>query len=275
MKNSIIPSLWFDSQAQEAFEFYAQTFPNSQINAVNPIVVEANIMGLDFIGINGGPTFKPNPSISSMLVFESKDELQAVWEKLSPSGKIMMPLNSYPFSELYGWVEDKYGISWQLYHGKLEQVNQQAVIPTLMFCGANQGKCKDALAFYARLFKNYEAQGVMEYPEGEVKGQVMHAQFKANEVTMAAMDSGVPMDFTFNEGVSLTITCKDQEELDYYWDSITAEGEESQCGWCKDAFGVSWQVVPQDIAKLLAQNPKAGSALMGMKKISIAGLENA
>lgn len=275
MKNNIIPAIWFDHNAKEAFEFYSQTFPETAIEKADDIVVEGSIRGLKFIGINGGPMFKPNSSISFMHVFETKEELIAVWEKLSQKGKIMMPLDSYPFSELYAWVEDQYGVSWQLYLGKLADVNQQKIIPTLMFCEKQQGRCKEALAFYGELFPDFESQGVLEYPEGEFKGQVMHAQFKANGYTLAAMDSGHPQDFSFTEGGSLTIPCKDQEEIDYYWNKITEKGQESQCGWCKDQFGLSWQVVPKQISEILAKNPQANRALMGMKKIEIDNLINA
>ncbi len=274
MANKIIPSLWFDSQAKEAFDFYTDVFPNSSIIKDNGVVVEVNIMGLNFIGINGGPIFKPTPAISFMPVFESKEEIDQVWNKLLDGGQILMPLQQYPFSEHYGWIADKYGYNWQLYYGKLENVNHQAIVPTLMYCGEQQGKCKEALKFYEDLFPDFELQGVMEYPEGPIKGQVQHTQFKANGVTLAAMDSGVPQPFTFNEATSMTILCKDQEEIDYYWNKITEAGEESMCGGCTDQFGVSWQVVPKDINKLL-QNQNAGAALMKMKKIEISSLVNA
>lgn len=274
MANKIIPSLWFDNQAKEAFDYYTDVFPNSSIIKDNGVVVEVNIMGLDFIGINGGPVFKPTPAISFMPVFENKDEIDTIWNKLLDGGQVLMPLQQYPFSEYYGWICDKYGYNWQLYFGKLSDVNNQTVIPTLMFSAVQQGKCKDALKFYADLFPDFELQGVLEYPEGPTKGQVQHAQFIANGVTLAATDSGVPQPFTFNEATSLTILCKDQQEIDYYWNKIIANGEESMCGWCKDQFGVSWQVVPKDINKLL-QNPNATQAMMKMKKIDINQLKDA
>ncbi len=275
MKNQLIPSLWFDNNAREAFEFYSDIFPNTDIYKSSPAVVEGSVMGIDFIGINGGPHFKPNNSISFMQVYESRDELKRVWDELSKKGRILMPLDNYPWSEYYGWITDQFGIGWQLYLGNLTAVNQQAVIPTLMFCGEQQGKCAEAIDFYESVFKEFKRQGLLAYPDGEVKGQVMHTQFMANGLTMAAMDSGVPQDFSFNEGVSMTITCKDQEELDYYWEALSKVGQESQCGWCKDQFGVSWQVVPQHISQIMNANPHAVAALMKMKKIIINDLINA
>lgn len=274
MANKIIPSLWFDNNAKEAFDYYTDIFPNSSIIKDNGMVVESNIMGLNFIGINGGPIFKPNPSISFMAVFESNEEIDTIWNKLLDDGSILMPLQKYPFSDYYGWITDKYGFNWQLYKGELENVNNQAIVPTLMFAESQQGRCAQAIAFYADLFNDFYSQGSLEYPEGPTKGQVMHTQFVANGVTLAAMDSGVPQTYSFNEAVSLTITCKDQEEINYYWNKITSKGQESRCGWCKDEFGVSWQIVPQNMANLL-RKPETGKALMEMNKIIIADLQNA
>jgi len=275
MKNQIIPSLWFDNNAIDAFEFYSNIFPNTFVTKHSPIVVEGTILGVNFIGINGGPQFKPNNSISFMQVYESRDEINRIWKDLSLKGEIVMPLDTYPWSDYYGWVNDEYGISWQLYFGKLTDVNEQALVPTLMFCGVQQGNCAEAIAFYETIFKDLTNQGKLAYPESNVKGQIMHAQFIANGLTLVAMDSGIPQNFTFNEGVSFTILCKNQDEIDYYWNTITALGEESQCGWCKDPYGISWQIVPTGIGKLINSNPKAGDALFKMKKIIISELLNA
>ncbi|MCW8309726.1 VOC family protein [Sphingobacterium sp. InxBP1] len=271
MKNSIIPSIWFDQNAQEAFNLYCQVFPNSHCQSTSSIVVEAELNGIRFIGINGGPMFKPNPSISFMVICESKEEIDRVWDAFSRGGHILMPLDSYPWSSYYGWLADKYGVNWQLNQGKLSDTNQQAIVPTLMYCGAHQGKCEAALHFFEDLFKDFQSNGILRYPEGEFKGSVQHTQFVVNGFTLMAMDSGVKQDFTFTEGVSMTILCKDQEEIDYYWDKITQQGNESRCGWCKDQFGISWQIVPEQIADYL-QQPGAVEALMKMNKILIKDL---
>ncbi|MGE8301444.1 VOC family protein [Sphingobacterium sp.] len=268
MNNSIIPSIWFDQNAQEAFDLYCRIFPESHISNSSPIVVEAVLNGVKFIGINGGPIFKPNPSISFMAICESKEEIDRIWNSLSVGGNTLMPLNSYPWSPYYGWLADKFGVNWQLYLGKLSDTNQQAIVPTLMYCGEQQGNCEQALAFYAELFHDFRSNGIMKYTEGEYIGSIQHTQFLVRDFTLMAMDSGVPQTFTFNEGISLTILCKDQQEIDYFWNNITKKGKESMCGWCKDEFGVSWQIVPEQIATLL-QRPGANEALMKMKKIII------
>src|SRR4051812_36494494 len=125
----IIPHLWFDTQAQEAAEFYVSAFENSKITYSSVLpetpsgdtqIVSFNLSGYSFMAISAGPVFKLNPSISFMVNFDpSKDEeaeehLRAVWEKLSAGGKELMPLQEYPFSKLYSWVEDKFGVTWQL-----------------------------------------------------------------------------------------------------------------------------------------------------------------
>lgn len=269
--SSITLSLWFDNNAEEALKHYASIFPDSYMSNVNPVVASVNLSGVNFIGINGGPIFQINPSISMMVICESEEEIDTLWHQLLPGGAVLMALDSYPWSHRYGWLQDKYNVNWQLYLGKLSDVHNQKIVPTMMFCGSQQGQCKKALAFYQSVFADYRSDGILKYPNGEMTGQIQHTQFVAHHSLFMAMDSGVPQDFTFNEGVSFVIHCKDQEEIDYYWNKFTEQGKESMCGWCKDPFGVSWQVVPDNIDKLIS-SPSANQALMKMKKIIIADL---
>jgi len=278
MKSKILPSLWFDANAHEAMKFYASVFPDSEVNAVTPVVVTATLAGVPFVAINGGPVFTPNTSISFMVVCESPDEIDVIWSKLSENGKVYMQLDAYPWSKYYGWISDRFGFSWQLYLGRLEDVNYQRIIPTLMFADSQQGNCEKAISYYQSTFKDFQLQGIQHYQDGAFKGQVLHAQFVLEGFLMAAMDSGVPQDFTFNEAISFTIKCEGQKEIDYYWEGLIKNGQESQCGWCKDPFGVSWQVVPHNIQELLVSShnaERATQALFKMKKINIHELENA
>lgn len=279
MQYSIIPSIWFDSNSDEAMKFYTSVFDNSSITQSNSVVTRALLSGVPFLAINGrGVDLKPNTSISFMVICETKEEIDAIWKKLLAKGKVYMALDNYPWSQHYGWIADQYGFTWQLYLGKLEDVNNQKMVPTLMFSNTQQGKCEQAVRFYESVFKDFQSQGMKHYERGDFNGQVMHTQFTINGFLMMAMDSGVPQDFTFNEAVSMTITCKDQVEIDYYWNQLTKDGEEGQCGWCKDSFGVSWQVVPQDIDQMLFEAPNAKQAfeaMMKMNKININGLKNA
>lgn len=268
MSEKIIPALWFDHQAYEAFSFYTDIFPQSKIVTQTPSVVETELFDQKFIGINGGPIFQPNPSISFTIILEEKELIQQIWNKLENEGKALMPLQRYEFSELYGWVEDRYGFSWQLFYADRSGYGERRILPSLMFCGAQQGRCEPALNFYQDLFPDFESNMLVRYPDGEFSGQVMYSQFDFRGTTLTAMDSGIVQDFSFNEAVSLTILCDDQQEIDYFWDRLTADGQESNCGWCKDPFGVSWQVVPQEIAELLG-HPQAMERFQRMKKINI------
>jgi predicted 3-demethylubiquinone-9 3-methyltransferase (glyoxalase superfamily) len=114
---------------------------------------------------------------------------------------------------------------------------------------------------------------VAEYPEptGPARaGGVMFSDFTLGNEWIAAMDSGVEQDFSFTEGVSLSVACADQEEIDRLWNALSSVPEAEQCGWCKDRFGVSWQIVPANMDELM-QRPGAYQKMMDMKKIEIAG----
>lgn len=276
MQNKIHPCIWSNNNAKETAEYYSSVFPNTKITDENPVVVMIEIEGQKFMLLNGGDMFKPNPSISFMGVFKNEEDVEALWNKLAKDSKVLMELNEYPFSKKYGWLEDKYGVSWQLYTG-YDGGAKEKYVPTLMFNGSNNGKAKEAIEFYTKTFPNSKVQGIMEYPEGgdDTPGNVQHAQFDIDGYTLMCMDSSYDHQFNFTEGVSLVVNCKDQQEIDKYWSEMIADGgAESQCGWLKDKYGVSWQIIPENIGALI-KTPEAQQALMKMKKIVIADLENA
>jgi predicted 3-demethylubiquinone-9 3-methyltransferase (glyoxalase superfamily) len=171
---------------------------------------------------------------------------------------------------------DKYGASWQLSFGRMADVGQK-FSPTLMFTGENAGKAKEAVGFYTSVFKNSSVTGIAKYEagEGDVEGRVKHAQFSLNDYVLMAMDSSFPHDFGFNEGISLVLECESQVEIDYYWEKLSAVPEAEQCGWLKDKYGVSWQIIPEILQKLV-NDPKKGQAVvqafMKMKKLDIQNL---
>ena len=138
----------------------------------------------------------------------------------------------------------------------------------------------DAATFYTSVFPNSRISTVARYPQGsgERAGQVLTVAFELDGTPYVALNGGPQ--FSFDEAVSLTIDCKDQNEIDHYWDALTADGgEEGPCGWLKDKFGLSWQVVPEnwdEIASGDAQRAaKVFAAMMQMKKLDIATLEAA
>lgn len=243
------------------------------------MVVNAAVSGQKFMFLNGGPEFRPNPSLSFFVVCETVEEVDAAWRKLADDGTVLMPLDAYPWSSRYGWVQDRFGFSWQLSYGKLEDVGQKFT-PSLLFTGDNAGKAEEAIRFYTSVFTPSSVTGILRYGpnEEDAEGNVKHAQFSLNGSVMMAMDSSFAHGFHFNEAISLVVECADQQEIDHFWNNLTEGGAESRCGWLKDRYGVSWQIIPE-ILKDLMENPekrdRVVQAFLKMKKFDIAALEDA
>lgn len=279
MKNPIYPCLWFDGNAKAAAEFYCSVFENTSITTENPLVVTFESAGQKFMLLNGGPHFKLNPSISFFVVFETIEEVDKTWEKLLNGGSVLMPLDKYEWSEKYGWVQDKFGVNWQLSAGKLEDVGQKFT-PSLLFTNAMAGKAEQAVQFYTNVFANSSVRGILKYTadDQDIEGNVKHAQFSLGNQVFMAMDSSWPHEFSFNEAISLVVDCETQQEIDYYWEKLSAVPEAEQCGWLKDQFGVSWQIVPVILGELmsdLSRSERVINAFMQMKKFDIEKLKNA
>lgn len=275
----IYPCLWFNENAKEAADFYCSVFGQSAITAATPMVVTFTMHGQKFMCLNGGPAFTPNPAISFFVVCETAEEVESAWAKLVDGGNVMMPLDRYPWSEKYGWVQDRFGFSWQLAHGKLADIEQK-FSATLMFTGAEAGKAEEAIGYYTSVFTPSGVKGVLRYGEndGDTSGLVKHARFKLAHTVFMAMDSSFPHGFGFNEAISFVVECEDQETIDYLWSTLTEGGTESMCGWLKDRYGVSWQIVPTVLGKLMQDREKAPrvmKAFMKMKKFNIEELVSA
>jgi predicted 3-demethylubiquinone-9 3-methyltransferase (glyoxalase superfamily) len=303
----ITPHLWFDKEAIEAAEFYASVFPDSKVTSKTQIhntpsgdvdTVAFTVMGFNFMAISAGPLFKINPSISFMVNFDpSQDErarerIDEIWNQLIDGGKALMPLDTYPFSERYGWVEDKYGVSWQLIFTNPEGEERPLIIPSLLFVSEGNERAEEATDFYLSVFKNAPATSsgqakrgaIARYPagvEGGKEGTVMFTDFALEGQWFAAMDASSDVHkFAFNEAVSLMVYCKDQAEIDYYWEKLSAVPESEQCGWLKDRYGVSWQIVPENMEEMMQKGSKeqidrVTQAFLKMKKFDLAELERA
>lgn len=281
MKNNIHPCIWYNGNAKAAAEFYCSLFPESKITVDTPLVVNFELFGQKFMGLNDGPMFKPNPSVSFFLISESDEEIDEWWAKLSKGGLIMMPLNKYEWAERYGFLQDQFGLSWQIMKTAYSNVNQH-ITPCFLFVGNNYGKAAAAVHFYTKIFPASSITGIKLYQEEEgerLAGKVKHSQFILDDLVFMAMDGFGPHEFAFNEGLSLVVECKDQATIDYYWHKlIEGGGEESMCGWLKDPFGISWQIIPANIDRLIMDPEKgqrAMQALLKMRKIDIAAMENA
>jgi len=297
-KQKIVPHLWFDTQAKEAAQFYTSLFPNSKITHVNTLhntpsgdcdIVSFQVLGHSFMAISAGPLFTFNPSISFMVNFDPSQDKDArkrideVWEKLIDGGKALMPLDKYPFSQRYGWVQDKYGLSWQLIFTNPQGEERPLIIPSLLFVKDAYGKAEEAVNFYLSLFKDDSKLGsIMHYGPGQEpnkEGTVMFSDFKLLGFWFAAMDGGGnEHNFAFNEAISFMVNCDTQEEIDYYWEKLSAVPESEQCGWLKDKYGVSWQITPKALDEMMSkgtpeQIDRVTQAFLKMKKFNIEALK--
>jgi len=157
----------------------------------------------------------------------------------------------------------------------------QKITPNLLFSDSACGKAEDAVRYYAEVFENSEIGTISRYGEGEAassKAKVNYAAFKLDGVAFSAMDNGYDVDYTFNEAFSLIVNCRDQKEIDYFWEKLSAVPEAENCGWCKDQFGVSWQVVPSNMEEMLfggseEQVQRVTEAFLKMKKFDLEALE--
>lgn len=223
--------------------------------------------------MNGGPMFKINPSISLFVTCETEQEIATIWNKLIEDGSIMMPLDQYPWSQKYGFVADKFGVCWQLMLGEIPP-NGQKIMPCFLFVGEQFGKAQEAIKQYTSIFPNSKIQdlSIDESDNPQQAGSLKFGNFTLQNESFAAMDGFGEHKFQFNEGFSLVLECDTQEEIDDYWTKLTEGGCEGQCGWLKDRFGVSWQIIPGILGKLMSEPEKAQrvvQAFMQMKKMDI------
>lgn len=309
----IIPCLWFDSECEEAMNFYVSAFQglsgeqkksgiisiqryekgmetpgiDDMIGKVLTGIFE--IEGYKFMALDGGPLFRLNPSTSFIVNFDpSRDQnsgrnLEALWKKLSDRGKVLMDLQKYPFSELYGWIEDRFGVSWQLMLSDPQGEPRPFIIPSFLFVDEVAGKAEEAINYYVSVFNSSRIGTLVHYPAGmepDREGTVMFSDFMLENQWFSAMDSAREHGFAFNESISMVVNCRDQQEVDMFWEKLSHVPESEQCGWLKDRYGISWQIVPEKMGELLSDPDKDRvqrvlNRMLRMKKIEIRELEEA
>jgi predicted 3-demethylubiquinone-9 3-methyltransferase (glyoxalase superfamily) len=287
----IVPHLWFATEAKQAAELYTSLIPGSQVNSVTTLrdtpsgdcdVVSFNLAGQPFMAISAGPMFTFNRSTSFHIKCRTTDEVDALWQQLSPGGKVLMELGTYPFSQRYGWLQDRYGLSWQIIHAGNQEIGQR-IVPVLMFVGSVCGKAEEAMRYYASVFPNGKVDILARYGNGQgpdKEGTVQYASFVLAGVEFGAMDSARKHEFGFNEAISFIVKCDDQQEIDYYWSRLSHVPESEQCGWVKDRYGVSWQIAPRRMDEMMSSGSKeqigrVTKAFLKMKKFDLAELERA
>ncbi|UTX52207.1 VOC family protein [Leucobacter aridicollis] len=309
MTQQIVPNIWCNRTAEEAGAFYATAFETTGFQASSAVtarypaeglldfqrdlagealVVDLLIAGTQLALVNAGPEFSPNPSISFMVNFDplffggdvdaARRGLDTLWAKLSDGGTTMMPVDEYPFAARYGWVQDRYGVSWQLMLTRAEGEPRPLIIPALMFDGPAQNRAAEAAAHYVSLFAGLPggsevgAQWPYGAPTGNATAEALaFGEFRIGDQWFMGSDNGSGVDHGFTAGVSLQVNCADQAVIDALWEGLSAVPEAEQCGWLVDKFGVSWQIVPANLGELM-EREGAYERLMQMKKIVIAEL---
>lgn len=282
--------LWFDREAPEAARFYTSLFSPSAITSESKIrdtpsgdvdLLSFELAGLRFQAISGGPFFRLNPSASFLVSCDSAAEVDRLWSSLRDGGSELMPLGSYPFSGHYAWVVDRHGVSWQIMLNDRHQSSAK-IVPTLMYTGEQAGRAEAAARFYASLFGGTVGEASRYGPGAEPNSPEMvnHIDFEIGGTRLAAMDSAHPHGFNFNEAFSVMVFCETQAEIDKYWAALSSVPEAENCGWLKDRYGLSWQIVPTALGRLMssgdgASRERVTKAFLAMKKFDIAALVRA
>lgn len=304
-KQRIIPHLWIEKDAKEAARFYTSIFPESTLDHLTVLpdtpggdtdLVSFRIWGQPFVAFGPNAYCQPNPSVSFFVNYDplffgkeadpkkaALDKLNQAWEKLSAGGKVLMPIDKYFFSERYGWIQDKFGVSWQLILPHPEGEKRPPISPSLLFTGKNAGRAEEAIKFYLSVFRDSKMGQAHRYGPGQApdkEDSLAFADFMIEKTWVAAMDSAREHNFEFNEGVSLLVECADQKEMDYFSDKLSAVPEAEQCGWIKDKFGVSWQIAPAVMSQMMTEGTpeqvkRVLQAFMPMKRYDLKTLEKA
>lgn len=278
MNQQLYTCLLYDGKAQEAAQFYGKTIGTFEVLAQNEMLVDFTLCGSRLMTLNAGPNFKLTPAISLFLLCNTVEETDRVYHALIEGGKALMPLDAYDWSPRYGWLQDKYGLTWQVMYTE-DAGAKLRIFPSMLFTGSNFGKASKAMDFYVDVFKG-SIQSTSLYPQqSPFSGKVLYAECMLKDQLLAMMDGPGEHAFSFSEAVSLVVICNNQEETDFYWDALIANGgEESRCGWLKDPYGVSWQITPKQLIELVNhKNPEvsryAFEAMLKMNKIVISRLE--
>lgn len=272
MSRMIYPCLWFDDQAAEAADFYTSIFPKSKILEKNAIAVRFEVLGTSMMGLNGGPKYQQTQASSYFVYCGTEVDIDELYTSLLEGGKAIFPLGTYPWSPKYAWVTDRFGTNWQLDADPVR--SPQKIVPCLLFVNENRSRAREAMEFYLGIFP--ESTKLVEAPHPDSE-DLLFAQVKLEGYLVNLMSSTETHDFGFSPGNSLVVTCEDQAEIDFFWEKLGEGGHYDRCGWLRDRFGHSWQVVPKDLAQWISdpqKGQKAMNALLKMDKLIISDLKN-
>ncbi len=295
----IVPYLWYENQTEEAVKFYTAIFPNSKVIHVfrygksgaeiagraegSVMSVTFELEGEEFVAFNGGPQFSFSPAVSFFVNCQTETEIENLWAKFQAGGTVLMPLGKYPFREKFGWLTDRFGVSWQF----SLSFRSPKITPFLIFTGEQNGKAEEAMNLYTSLFEDskihqieYDNQSERELRHTEAGKSVKEAFFALNGQEFRCVDGYMAHPFPFTPAISFFVNCESQEEVDNLWEKLSENGESQPCGWLKDKFGLSWQIIPTALGELLQnsneeQSERIMEELFAMNKIEIAKLKKA
>jgi predicted 3-demethylubiquinone-9 3-methyltransferase (glyoxalase superfamily) len=294
--SDIVPCLWLDAHAEAAASLYLEAFADARVDAVarypesgdNPakrppgsvLTVDVRLAGQAVTLLNGGPSFRPNPSLSFHVILGDEADVDALHAVLAEGGAELMPLDTYPWSSRYAWIEDRFGVSWQLM--TRPDTPEPRIVPCLMFAGEHHGGAREAIDAYVGAIPGSRVLEIETFAEGEggEVGTVKQGRFELAGRPMVAMDGGTGHAFGFDEGASLQVLCSDQAEVDRVWAALATGGQEGPCGWVRDRFGLWWQVVPESMAAWMSADDAAARdrvfyATLPMGKLDVEALEQA
>ncbi len=278
MMRRITSCLWYDGNAEDAARFYTSVFPDSKIDSTAPVtesvakaarLPEGSVLTVTFrladhhfMGLNGGPEFKFTPATSFYVGCRSSEEIDELWKKLSEGGSVLIAIDKYPWAKRYGWCRDRFGLTWQLILAESEK----KIAPALLFADELSGRAEEAIDFYTSHFDDSRIAQIEHYSAGEPgkEGSVKFARYFLDGQQFVAMDAPGRHGFTFSPAVSYMVNCKDQSEVDRFWENLSDGGSKGQCGWLTDRFGISWQIVPSRFEELMKS--KNGKKIENMMK---------
>lgn len=284
----IIPHLWYDTEAKEAVAFYVDlfggnvdwTYTITDTPSGDSDLIQFQLGDMTLAAISAGPYFKLNESMSLMVNVASKDEVTRLYQALSEGGRILMPLGEYPFSPYYVWLEDRFGLSWQLsYAPDLDKPYQFDIC--LLFSQEQVGLSQPMLDYYKDKLPQASVGQLSYYGEGEAAVEAAtlnYAELLVAGQKLIVMDHGYGGEASFNEAFSLMVYVDSQDELNFYYDLLSAVPEAEMCGWVKDQFGISWQIVPRILMEAYdtaspEQIKAVNAAVMTMKRLDIGTIQ--
>ncbi|MDO4242463.1 MAG: VOC family protein [Actinomyces sp.] len=300
MTQRIVPSLWFDHTALEGARFHVEVFRAAlgglaggesstgvtqvsryprqgladfqQEFAGDVLEVRYRLAGFELSAINAGDEFAMDPSLSlaitldPALVEDAPTRLHALHDGLlADGGRELMALQEYDFAPLYTWVQDRYGMTWQLAVGSHEAQDGSAeacgavrIVPSLLFDGEDSRAAEALRTWVEVLDRAFGASrlGPMRFYQRQGRqhaDSLLHGSAVLAGVPVSAMDNGGEQDFGFSCALSLQVMCDTQEQVDTVWDGLSAVPEAEICGWLRDRFGLSWQVCPANVTELMTR----------------------